>query len=420
MRVLIATDAFPPVCGGSGWSTYELAKGLRARGHHVTIVRPRVNAPEGHEGSEYDGFQPIEPRFYAPPLPYLRNYFKNERLYPRLETFLANLIRRESFDVVHAQHLLSSPPSVAAARSAGVPAVCTIRDYWPVCYWSDLILDRTDDTLCPGCTAARMTRCVRPHAGPAWPVALPFIPYMRANLSLKRRSLAGADALIAVSRTIAADLRARAPEIANTRLETIPNPVDIGSIRTRASSAVPPLREPYALYVGKLEPNKGVTKLIVAIGRAKLDWPLVVVGDGSERPRLEALSRQSGRTVRFTGWLPREEALSWLKHAAVLVFPSHGPESLSRVLLEASALGVPIAAMDTGGTADIVRDEETGLLSRTAEELGEDLARLRGDAALRTRLGDAARQRAAREFDSPTVIDRIERLYGELLGRHAN
>ena len=44
MRILIATDAFPPVCGGSGWSTYELAKGLRARGHDVTIVQPARRA----------------------------------------------------------------------------------------------------------------------------------------------------------------------------------------------------------------------------------------------------------------------------------------------------------------------------------------------------------------------------------------
>ena len=47
MRILIPTDAFPPVCGGSGWSTYELARGLRARGHGVTIVRPRPSTPSG-------------------------------------------------------------------------------------------------------------------------------------------------------------------------------------------------------------------------------------------------------------------------------------------------------------------------------------------------------------------------------------
>ena len=49
----------------------------------------------------------------------------------------------------------------------------------------------------------------------------------------------------------------------------------------------------------------------------------------------------------------------------MLIFTSRGPESLSRVLIEASALGVPIAAMNTGGTPDIVTHGETGLLSTT-------------------------------------------------------
>ena len=69
-----------------------------------------------------------------------------------------------------------------------------------------------------------------------------------------------------------------------------------------------------------------------------------------------------------------------MAHAAFVVFPSHGPESLSRVLLEAGALGVAAAAMDTGGTRDIIADEVTGLLSRNVPELTGDVARLAADA----------------------------------------
>ena len=425
MRILLATDAFPPICGGSGWSTYELAKGLRDRGHDVMIIRPVVGpglpppreaSAARHDSSEYDGFRPVEFSAWAPRVPFVRNYFKNERLYRRFETFLRDVIRRHGVDIVHAQHLLTGPPSIAAARHEGVPVVCTIRDYWPVCYWSDLIYDRAVDTLCPGCSAAMMTRCLRPRAGALWPLAVPMIPYMRANLALKRRSLSTADAVVAVSTTIANDLRARAPELASTRIETIPNPVDVAGIRAQAERSARPMAGAYAVYVGKLEPNKGVAKLLVAIERAQLDWPLVVVGDGSERLRLEAATRQSGRDVRFTGWRPRNEVLAWLRHAQLLIFPSHGPESLSRVLLEASALAIPIAAMDTGGTGDIVVHEETGLLSASAEELGDDVARLRNDEALRARLGEAARERVARTFETAVVVGRMEQLYRELTG----
>ncbi len=421
MRILIVTDSFPPVCGGSGWSTYELARGLRGRGHELTIVRPRVSNETLATGPRdaqdaYDGFRPVEFHAWAPRVPFIRNYFKNERLYRELGAFLERTIRTGHTDVVHAQHLMSGPASIAAARTARVPVVCTIRDYWPVCYWSDLILDRNDADLCPGCSAARMTKCIQPHGGALWPLALPAIPYMRANLALKRRSLGQATAVVAVSGVIARDLRGRAPELAGTRVEVIHNPVDVAGIRAEADQAPRPSAEPYALFVGKLEPNKGVDFLLPAVARARLSWPLVVVGDGSQRRQLESTARAEGRQVQFTGWLPRREVLGWLRHASLLVFPSYGPESLSRVLIEASALGVPIAAMETGGTADIVVHEETGLLSHTAEELGDHVARLIADRALAGRLGAAARKHAAQRFASDVVIDQVERLYRDLLG----
>ena len=107
----------------------------------------------------------------------------------------------------------------------------------------------------------------------------------------------------------------------------------------------------------------------------------------------------------------------WLRHARLMVFPSSWPEPLSRVLIEASALGVPIAAMETGGTSDILIDEETGLLSGSLEELAADVGRLAGDSALRGRLGAAAARRAESHFDVTTVVDRMEQLYGDVIAR---
>jgi len=417
VNILLPTDAFPPICGGSGWSTYELARGLRALGHAVTIVQPRPRTPGGVRERAYDGFKILELGAPAPPIPYIRNYFKNERLYTKLADFLTKVIAWERIDLVHGQHVLTCLPSIDAARRAGIPVVCTVRDYWPVCYWSDLIHTKHGAALCPGCSAAMMTRCVRPHAGVLWPAALPMIPYMRANLARKRRGLAGADAIVAVSSTIAADLRARAPEIAGTRLEIVPNPVDIAALRAAAAASAPPLSGPYALYIGKLAPNKGSSVLVRTVERARLDWPLVIAGDGPERDATAADAARSDRDVRLIGWIDQAAAAAWMAHASMLIFPSRGPESLSRVLIEASALGVPIAAMNTGGTPDIVVDEETGLLSLTPDELAVDVQRLRTDEALRRRLGAAARSRAESRFDAAAVVARIERLYIELAAR---
>ncbi len=417
MRILIATDSFPPNCGGSGWSTYELARGLRARGHGLHIVQPCPGRPGGTR--EYDGFVVREVGVFAPPIPFARNYLKNERLYSRLSRHLAEAAAGMGAEVIHGQHVMTIPAAVAAGARAGVPSVATVRDYWPVCYWSDLIHDPRADSLCPGCSAAGMRACVRPRAGAAWPLALPMVPYMRGNLARKQAALAGATRVIAVSSTIARDLRARAAGLVPERLVTIPNPVDLPAIRNAAAARPAPLAGPFALYMGKLAPNKGTRHLVAAIDAAALPWPLVVVGDGPDRPMVERWAREAARDVRLTGWLPREEALGWLGAAAVLVFPSHGPESLSRVLLEASALGVPIAAMDTGGTRDIVQADRTGLVSTNAASLGEDVARLVHDRELAARLGRAAREHIEQHFAADRVIARIEAVYREAAAGHA-
>lgn len=416
MRILIATDSFPPGCGGSGWSTFEVARGLRDLGHDLVILQPIRNAIDREH--EYDGFRIRHWPYAAPSLPYVRNYFKNERLSARLAAGLRAIIRAERIDVIHGQHVLTGPPSIAAARAEHVPSVCTVRDYWPVCYWSDLILDYHRDDLCPACSPSMMTSCIRPRAGAAWPLAAAMIPYMMANLARKRRALAGASAIVAVSSTIARDLRERAPEIAETRLDVIPNPVDVAGIAGEAASAKPPDLDQYALYAGKIAPNKGVAKLWTVLDRARLPFPLVIVGDGPERARLEMEAARDNRPVIFKGWLPRAEALAWVQRARLLVFPSQGPESLSRVLLEAAALGVPTAAMETGGTGDIIRHEDTGLLSHSADELGAHVERLAADPELAARLGARARAHITATFDRSRVVARLEDLYRSLLSSH--
>jgi glycogen synthase len=423
LRVLLVTDAFPPVAGGSGWSTYELARGLRARGDCVVVLRPRPGTPAGlrRAASTFDGFDVHELGGPSPPIPFVRNYVKNERLAERLAPVVRDLVRDKRIDIVHGQHLLSIPGAIGGAHAAGVPAVATIRDYWPVCYWSDLIHDRGAAGLCPACSAGMMTRCIRAHAGTAWPAALPAIPYMRSNLRWRTGRLAAADAIVAVSQVMRRDLLTRAPVLASRRVEVIPNPVDLATLDAAAASprpdAVRDIAGPYAIYVGKLAPNKGIGHLVPAAVEARLPWPLVVVGDGPDRAAVEGAARASGLDVRFTGWLDRAATLPLVAHAAVLVFPSHGPESLSRVLIEAGGLGVPVAAMDTGGTRDVVVDGETGLLSTSPHGLAADLARLVADTELRARLGAAARRHVRATFSADAVVGRVAALYADLIAR---
>ena len=188
-----------------------------------------------------------------------------------------------------------------AARRAGIPSVCTVRDYWPVCYWGDVLADPGAGVVCPGCSAAAMTRCLRPRTGPAWPATLPVIPYMRANLRRKRASLATADVIVAVSGHVADALRARAPELGRTRIEAIPNGVDVPGVRAGADATPRPIAERYAVFVGKLAKNKGAHALVEVASHARLEMPLVVIGDGPERASVEQAAARAGRDVRIQG-----------------------------------------------------------------------------------------------------------------------
>jgi glycogen(starch) synthase len=415
LRILMVTDAFPPVCGGSGWSTWELTRGLIRRGHHVEVVKVDATGRRGVFETIYDGIRVTEFCKPASNVPVVRNLQKNERLWPALEKYLRVRLREGAFDLVHGQHAMTTVPSINAAAATNIPAVATVRDYWPVCYWSDLIYDPSQPKLCPECTASMMTICVRPRAGTATPAAWTLIPYMRLNLQTKRRTLARAHAVIAPSHAIANDLRVRAPELAETPLYTIPNPVDMAPLDEIHDRAPRPKAEPYVLYAGKLARNKGVQFLLGAYQAAEISWPLVVAGDGPMRAELEAEARDRGIAVEILGWIPREQTLAWMRHAAILAFPSYGPESLSRVLIEASALGTPVAAMDTGGTRDIVHHEITGLLSQDPEGFSRDLRRLFQDQRLRSALGLRARIEAHSAFAAASVVERVEQVYRSVL-----
>ena len=415
LRVLIVTDSFPPLCGGSGWSTWELVRGLLARGNHVEVVKIDARSRSGIFERPYEGVRVTQFCRQSTTWPVLRNLAKNERLWSALTEYLTSRLAHGGIDVVHAQHVMSTVPAIRAVAATGTPAVATVRDYWPVCYWSDLIYDPAGSQLCPECTVGMMTRCIRPRAGSAFPAAYPIIPYMRANLATKRRTLAQAGAVIAVSHAIADDLKRRAPELATTPLYTIPNPVDMSHLDEIYANVAAPLPGPYVLYAGKLATNKGVQFLLRAYERAHLHWPLVVAGEGPLRAALEAEARARQIDVRLLGWLGRTETLSWMRHATMLAFPSYGPESLSRVLLEAAALGVPIAAMETGGTRDILHAETTALLSADVDVFASDLARLAADPALRAALGHAARLDVHARFNAPSVVEQIERVYRSLL-----
>jgi glycosyltransferase involved in cell wall biosynthesis len=158
------------------------------------------------------------------------------------------------------------------------------------------------------------------------------------------------------------------------------------------------LPAPRVAFLGRLHAQKSVDVLLRAAAQLRCPAQVVVAGDGPERGQLEELGRELGLgdRVTFLGFVPHDRVPALLRGADVLVMPSRY-EELGTALLEAMHCGLPIVATRTGGIPGVVGHEVTGLLVRPGDVAGFAAAidRLIGDPALRSRLGEAGRARAA-------------------------
>src|SRR5689334_2171836 len=103
MNIAIVSDVFPPKAGGSGWSSFYLAKALQQRGHGVQVILPRESREFGQAEREYEGLPVTEFLYKAAKIPFVRNYSRNEQLYPRFATFLAKFFKEQHIEVAHGQ-----------------------------------------------------------------------------------------------------------------------------------------------------------------------------------------------------------------------------------------------------------------------------------------------------------------------------
>jgi glycosyltransferase involved in cell wall biosynthesis len=155
---------------------------------------------------------------------------------------------------------------------------------------------------------------------------------------------------------------------------------------------------PLVVAVGRLVPVKRFDALLQALAEVKKDHPAleaVVIGEGYERPALEALRAELGATewVRLPGHARDDEVVSWYRRAWVVASSSQR-EGWGMTLTEAAACGTPAVATAIAGHTDAVLDGESGLLVDDVEDLAGALRRVLGDEVLRSRLSKGALARA--------------------------
>lgn len=229
------------------------------------------------------------------------------------------------------------------------------------------------------------------------------------------------DRYIAVSEGVARRMRARLG-VPGRKIQVIRNGVDVESFprpadpRFRAALAGDPGR-PIVLTIARLDAQKGHAYLLAAAADIP-DALFVLVGEGRERPGLEAQARALGvaERVRFLGH--RDDVPELLAACDVFVLPSRY-EGLPLSVLEAMAAARPVVATAIEGTDEIVLHGETGLLVPPAapSALAQGIRAVLADRALAARMGQAGRARVCREFSMNRMIDEVTGVYDELLER---
>lgn len=405
MNILIATDVFPPNSGGSGWSTFHLARALQARGHRTEIVLPKAGL-DGRQTRTFEGLKVVEVGYGASSLPGVRAWQRTRALDKTLSAYLA--ARAGEFELIHAQHQLSISAAIAAKKTAHIPVVSTVRDYWAVCLYGTLW---RENAICPICRGAELTRCLAQRYGRAATLMQPIVPLVERELQRRQRTLQESDAVIAVSAFVAETLRGIVGE---QTLHVVPNLIDVGETQKIAfdpdSSVLgpaPPAAPPsFLLFVGKLNTLKGADLLPQILERSGVDIPLLVAGDGELRG---VLAQAQG--VELLGWISNAEILGLLARTQALVFPSRWAEPLARTLLEAQALGVPTVAFHSGGTCDTIRSDFNGLLADSVDGFAAQLRRLVSNPELRATLGANAKRLAQEKFSPDVVVGQLEQVY---------
>jgi glycosyltransferase involved in cell wall biosynthesis len=256
------------------------------------------------------------------------------------------------------------------------------------------------------------------HAAPGTYAAILFTAFMRIPKVIGRMVFLKPIHSAAHRITAISVARSQEAQRFHKDILLIPNGIPYAALRDAANTIIK--RPKSILFVGRLEPMKGVDTLLRAfatISGQGSDVGLRIVGDGSQRQRLEALAPELGIADRviFAGKVSPEDIAREYASAEIFCGLSRS-EALGNVFLEAQAAGCAVVATNVGGIPDIVKDGETGMLVAPdkPEEAAEALSRLLSDEAMRHRLSNAAVEHA-KAYDWQGIAEQYRGIYSGLL-----
>jgi glycosyltransferase involved in cell wall biosynthesis len=371
MRILITTGIFPPDIGGPATYVPTIAKALAERGHQVTVLT--TSEPENLQWD--DSIYPF----------FVSRINRRQKIWLRSLKCVAEILRLgRAADVIYANGIYFE--AAIASKFLRKPLVMKIvgDEAWERSVRRGWTKDNFEDF---------QQRCQ------SW----------QAELLKRHRSwvVRQANKVIVPSQYLANWVVKWG--VPTEKIAVIYNAVEIPDGIEPLSI---PLKTPVkAVTVGRLVPWKQVDGLIEALNEIS-ELGLVVVGDGPERPRLERIAQELGVSGRvyFAGQRSKKETLSLMAACDLFVLNSTY-EGLPHTVLEAMALGLPVIATAVGGTPEVVRDGETGLLIHSGNRaLEKTLYALVTDEKTRRRLGEKAKKWVREHMSFQVMVTSTEKV----------
>lgn len=368
MRLQVWTTYYWPRVGGTEFFLSQLLPGLRDRGHAVQVITNQAHPPLA-ETETRDGIEV-------------------HRL-PMLES----LGRRDLAAIRQIQQ------AIGRATAAFRPDRYFLNNAGPPLFYFE-----------------------KTHARDPAPTLLTLhseVPFQVPPDSLAGRTLRLADRIVAVSDHVLQAFAADHPSLAQKAIRLW------NSSRLPGRAPTPPMADAPLLALGRLIPEKGFDILLHALRRVRdtgtIPPQLELVGDGPERPRLEALAGDFdfGPAVRFRGYLDERRVVQRIDSASTVIVPSLWQEPFGYVALQAMQRGRAVIASRTGALPELIEDGKTGLLVPPGdpEALAGALLSLLNAPHRAEALGVAARNQAETRFPFQNFLDDYENAFATLDSR---
>lgn len=417
LRILIASDHYPPFIGGAHRQTQLLGHKLVENGHQVAVATvwqpglPTVQDDQGVHVHRLKQLRTLLPGFardtkqrHQPPFPD-----------PVTIWSLRRLINEFQPDIVHSYGWYSYSCAFALLGK-NIPLLISARDYAYSCPTRTLVYK--EHHLCSGPELSKCVGCAAEHYGASKGLAAVLGVYSgRGLLKHKLNGMHSISTFVrdTVGRDFLGEVNAQPDQ--DVIQAIIPSFREDDEKEFHAPDSQVQIyldqlpREPFILFVGALRLVKGLEPLLAAYERLDSPPPLVLIG---------TLERDTPRTfpkgaVVLQNFPHRAVMEAW-NYALFGVIPSLWPEPLGSVVYEGMSRGKAVIGTTPGGHTDMIVHRETGLLvpRGDVDALTSAMRELLENPELRERLGRAARERA-RLFTAGVAVPRFEQLYQQLI-----